>query len=71
MSSLRERVWIKAIKVVAQANWDFSVGSGRWLLFNAGFLKLWMEKEVETDHLWFKEGCCIIMQPTISSNMEK
>lgn len=45
--------------------------SSRWLLFNIGFLKLWMEKEVETDHLWFKEGCCIIMQPTISSNMEK
>lgn len=34
------------------------------------FLKLWMEKEVESDHLRFKEGYCIIMQPTISSNME-
>lgn len=67
---LGECVWIKLIQVIAQMNWDFSLSySSRWLSFNIDFLKLCMEKE-ETERLWFKHGSCIIMQPTISSNME-
>lgn len=70
LSSLWECVWIKP-KLLLRRRRDFSLKYSRWLLFKIGFLKLWMEKEVEADHLWFKEGWCIIMQPTISSNMEK